>query len=283
MVAECKRLDIPVLPPDINESFGDFTAIKGGDGPKTAKAAELAQGTDKDSIRFGLYSIKNFGRGVADAIIEERKNGGKFVSLSDFLSRVKAQGLNKKGLEALIKCGALDSFGERGQMLNSIEILLNFHREQTGEKNQDSLFVGTAEATEIKLPAAAPATQIERLAWEKELLGLYISGHPLDRFKEKLEKSPMNLSQLKEKVHVGQTTIAAGMIEDLRVILTKGGDQMAFIKLMDMSGTIEAVVFPKDYAEHREILKAESCIALKGRLSSRNGELSLVAEKLKAL
>jgi DNA polymerase-3 subunit alpha len=273
MVAECKRMNIDVLPPDINESYGDFTAL-----------------VKENAIRFGLYSIKNFGRGIADSIITERKAGGRYASLSDFLRRVKDQGLNKKGLESLIECGALDSFGEpgaqdggRGKMLNSIELLLEYHRESTREQAHDSLFsdLGSG-ATDINLPPAAEASMADRLAWEKELLGLYVSGHPLDRFKDKLAKSPMTLSQLKLKTP-GITAIAAGMVESVRMILTRGGDQMAFVKLVDYEGTIEAAIFPKIFSEHRDILKPETVIALKGRLSSRNGELSMVADKLKAL
>ncbi|HYF12961.1 MAG TPA: DNA polymerase III subunit alpha [Candidatus Paceibacterota bacterium] len=270
MVGECKRMNIPVLPPDINESVGDFTVV-------------LGDGKESDSIRFGLYSIKNFGRGVADAIIAERKAGGKFVSISDFLRRVKEQNLNKKGLESLIECGALDSLGERGAMLASIELMLEYHREHAKEQAHDSLFVdlGTS-VTDIHLPSAPEATLEQRLTWEKELLGLYVSGHPLDRFRDKLARSPTTISQIKQQPP-GITAIAAGMIEDVRTILTRGGDQMAFVKLTDFDGTIEAAVFPKIFAEYKSILKPENVIALKGRLSNRNGELSLVADKLKAL
>ncbi len=284
MVAECKRMGISVLPPDVNESFGDFTVVLGASKERTAKAAALAQSADQDAIRFGLYSIKNFGRGIADAILSERKLNGRYVTLADFLSRVKDQNLNKKALESLIECGALDQLGERGTMLFSIEILLEFHRDAVKEQSHESLFAGlNSSASELKLPPVAPATLSERLAWEKELLGLYVSGHPLDRFREKLAKRPMTLSELKLRVPPGMTAIAAGMIEDIRTILTKSGDQMAFIKLADFDGSIEAVVFPKSFAEYKNILKPESCVALKGRLSNRNGELSLVTEALKAL
>jgi DNA polymerase-3 subunit alpha len=282
MVAECKRLGTPVLPPDINESFGDFTVLLGGEGQKTAKAAALAAGIDKDSIRFGLYSIKNFGRAIADEIIAERKRGGRFVSLSDFLARLKTQTLNKKSLEALVQCGALDALGERGQMLANIERLLEYHREALKDHAQDSLFA-SAGVSELVMPPAAPASQESRLAWEKELLGLYVSGHPLDKFKDKLAKRPMNLAQIKTQVTPGQMVVAAGMIADVRTILTKGGDQMAFLKIADYDDTLEAVVFPKGFAQYRDILKPESCIALKGRLSNRNGELSMVADALKTL
>jgi DNA polymerase-3 subunit alpha len=282
-VAECKRLQIPVLAPDVNESFGDFTAIISKNAPRTAKAAALGGDIEQDSIRFGLYSIKNFGRGVADAIIAERKRGGKFTSLSDFLRRVKDQNLNKKGLESLIECGALDSLGERGAMLASIELMLEYHREATKEQAHDSLFSDLgASATDLTLPPAPEATMQERLAWEKELLGLYVSGHPLDRFKTQLAKSPITINELKQKTP-GITAVAAGMIEDVRTILTKNGDQMAFIKITDFGGTIEAAIFPRIFQEYKAIIKPETVIALKGRLSSRNGEMSLVADKMKAL
>lgn len=292
MVGECKRLALPVLPPDVNESFGDFTVVLGKHSPRSEKAAALAGETQVDSIRFGLYSIKNFGRGVADVIIGERKANGRFVSLSDFLRRVKDQNLNKKGLESLIKCGALDSLAavpgkpdvSRGAMLAAIEMLLAYHRDATKEQSQDSLFVGLgSEAQDVRVPPAAPATMEERLAWEKELLGLYVSGHPLEKFRERLAKRAMTIKELREKMAPGMMVVAGGMIEGVRTILTKGGDQMAFIKIADFDGSIEVVVFPKNYSEHRNIIKPESCIALRGRLSNRNGELSLVAEALKAL
>jgi DNA polymerase-3 subunit alpha len=294
MVAECKRMNIPVLPPDVNESFGDFTALIAQDSTRTQKAARVAGDIETDSIRFGLYSIKNFGRGVADAIINERKVGGRYVSLSDFLRRVSAFGgntierkdhglLNKKSLESLIQCGALDSLGERGQMLASTELLLEYHREHAKEQQHDSLFGSEVGASDIMLPQAPEAPMASRLAWEKELLGLYVSGHPLDRFKEKLSKRPMTLGQLRTQLMPGMEAVAAGMIEDVRMILTRGGDQMAFVKLTDFDGTIEAAVFPRIFKEFRDILKPETVIALKGRLSSRNGELSMVADKLKAL
>ncbi len=258
---------------------------------RTPEAAALGGDIVKDSIRFGLYSIKNFGRGVADEIIAERKKGGAFTSLSDFLSRlarpataegVHTQQLNKKGLESLIMCGALDSLGERGVMLANLELILEFYR-SSKDSQADSLFSDLGGANELKLKSAVPAPMSERLKWEKELLGLYVSGHPLEQVKDKLQKRPMSIGQVRERVRPGASAVAAGMIEDVRVILTRGGDQMAFIKLMDEGSSIEAVVFPKDFATYKSILKPEACIALKGRMSNRNGELSLVAEALKAL
>lgn len=265
MVAECKRMGIEILPPDINESYGDFTVVT-------------------DAIRFGLYSIKNFGQGVGDAIIAERKANGPFTSLSDFLTRVNSTSLNKRGLESLIQCGALDSFGERGAMVANLELLLQYHRDAGAQQSQDSLFSGMdSNSSGIQLKDAPPATMSERLVWEKELLGLYVSGHPLDQYREKLSKRPMTIQEMKQRIMPGMTAVAAGMIEDVRMLLTRGGDQMAFIKIADYDGSIEAVVFPKSFEEYKTILKPDTCIALKGRLSNRNGELSMVAEALKAL
>ena len=327
MVRECKRMGVPVLPPDINESFGDFTVVLNGSGnakvepitrfangsvstlgfpdpekvpppggetepsaPRTIGSPPGGGTATNDSIRFGLYSIKNVGSGVADSIIAERKARGPFVSISDFLRRIKDQNLNKRGLESLIECGALDCLGEpgladggRGTMLASIELLLEYHRETSKEQQQDSLFAGQGDVADITLPPAEAATQAQRLAWEKELLGLYVSGHPLDRFKEQLSKRPMTLEELHKKMTPGMTAVAAGMVESVRTILTRGGDQMAFVKITDHSGSIEAAVFPRVFAEHKDILKPDAVIALKGRLSQRNGELSMVADKLKVL
>jgi len=269
MVAECKRMDIPVLPPDVNESFGDFTVIAGEAGVSEA-------------IRFGLYSIKNFGRGIADSVIAERKTGDTYTSLSDFLRRLKDQNLNKKGLESLIASGALDSLGERGQMLAGLEALLTYRRDAGRESDQDSLFA-LEKAADVRLPHTPAATIAERLRWEKELLGLYISAHPLDPFREKLLKRPMNLRELKERAQPGATVVAAGIIVTMRTILARAGDHMAFIKIADFDDVLEAVVFPRKLLEHQELLKPERCIALKGKLSQRNGELSIVAEQLTAL
>lgn len=308
MVAECKRMGIPILPPDINESLGDFTVIPSRRGidsvdegacerddasteefpSKEIPYPSAAAVDSRDSIRFGLYSIKNFGRGVADAIIAERKLSGKFTSISDFLRRIKHDNLNKKGLEALIQSGALDSVAangntERGALMANIERLLEYRRENMAGGATDSLFAGLGEVQDVRLTPAPAATMAVRLAWEKELLGLYVSGHPLDQFKEKLARRPMTLLELREQLKPGMPTVAAGIIENIRVILTRSGDQMAFIRLADFDSSIEAVVFPKSYAEHKELLQPERCIALKGRLSNRNGELSLVTEALKEL
>jgi len=263
-------MGIPVLPPDVNESMGDFTVINESDGSQ--------------KIRFGLHSIKNFGEGIADVIIAERTERGRFVSIADFLSRIKNRNLNKKSLEALVKCGALDNFGERGSMLANMETMLTYNREH-GETsaNQDSLFGSLPSTAALRLTDAPPASTGERLTWEKELLGLYISGHPLDQFKEKLAKRSHTINQLKETYREGVTAVIAGIVEEAKPIFTKSGDKMAFVKVADYDGTIEAVVFPKTLVQFAELLQPQKCIALKGRFSGRNGEKSIIVEAVKAL
>ncbi len=269
LIVECKRLNIPVLPPSVNESFQGFSVVR--------------KEGDKDTIRFGLTTIKNFGEGIANAIVRERKEGGRFVSLTDFLDRVKDRNLNKKSLEALIKSGALDEFGERGLFLENLELLLEYHKERSKDtKDQDSLFGGLeAGAPSLSLPPAEVATMADRLIWEKELLGLYISGHPLDKFKDKLLKRDTNIAKVLQEPKEGQQVMLAGLIEEIREVITKKNEKMAFIRLADFSGEIECVVFPRILGIHQKVILPEACIALVGKTSLRNGEVSVIIEKAK--
>jgi len=285
IIAECKRMKIPVLPPDINESFEGFTVVT---------STHNAQNTNiehKDSIRFGLTTIKNFGEGIGGAIISERKKNGKFKSLSDFLRRVHDKNLNKKSLESLIKAGALDSFNPsdkeyRGTLLHNLERLLTFHKEERqSETAQDSLFslmATPAEANEISLEPAPAGMSTNQLMWEKELLGLYISGHPLDSFAEKISKlTPIHT--LKETAKEKQPVVIAGIIEEIRDVMTKKGEKMIFLKLADFTDSIDAVVFPKIFEEFQDVLIPESCIVIKGSFSLRNGEKSVLIDKVKVM
>lgn len=273
IIAECKRMKIPVLPPDINESFSGFTVIKGTDG-------------GRDAIRFGLTTIKNFGVGIGEAIIEERKLHGPFTSLINFLTRVKDRNLNKKSLESLIKCGAMDKHGERGHMLLNIDDLLRFGKETSTSANQDSLFglmADTSTVPILRLQDSPPASGEDKLVWEKELLGLYISGHPLDKHKETLQKCELTIKQVKEILREGMSAIAYGLLEEVKPIVTKKGDKMVFLKIADYTGTIEAVAFPKTYKEYEAIFQADNCVAIKGKMSHRNGIPSILIEKARAL
>lgn len=242
-INECKRLGIPVLAPNINESFGDFTVIKG---EKTGGGMD-AQGNFipevlHDKIRFGLYSIKNFGEGIGDVIIAERKNNGPFTTLENFLDRVKDKNLNKKSLEALIKAGAMDDFGNRSVMLANLADLLEYNKEQQKRpENQHSLFgmFGAADANNqsnangeksngpLKIGGYGEhlrlredniegglATQSQMLAWEKELLGLYITGHPLDKYREILDKRDINIEKLKKVIEADAEEFAAKVAKE---------------------------------------------------------------------
>lgn len=273
-IGDCKRMEIPVLPPNINESFQAFTVVKIPNQP--------------DTIRFGLTTIKNFGEGIANTIIEERKKNGKFKSLSDFLDRIKDKNLNKKSLEALIKAGAMDEFGERGQMLGNVENMLTYSKEASKiSENQDSLFGAYVEGLEntdnFKLVDYPKATPTETLAWERELLGLYLSGHPLDKFKKTIEEKNYSIKKVKEDAKEGKEVMIAGIIEDLRAIITKKGDNMAFVKLSDYNDVLETVVFPRTMVEYKNLLIKDKCVAVKGKISLRNGEITLIVDKMKEL
>ncbi len=285
IIGECNRMGIKVLPPSINESFSGFTVVKPED--SGFRIQDSGKEIGKERIRFGLTTIKNFGEGIADAIIAERKSGGQFKSLTDFLDRIHDRNLNKKSLEALIKTGALDEFGERGVMLANMENLLAYNKEKAAApENQESLFGGLASAgsaADISLAPAPAATQTEKLLWEKELLGLYVSGHPLDKFKDILEKREVTITKVKSEFKEGMIVVVGGIIEEAKPILTKKNDQMMFVRLADLSGAIEVVVFPRVFEEFKKLLVAEKCVAIRGKISNRNDDISLIAEKVKEL
>ena len=283
IIHECKRMGIPVLPPSINESYSQFTVVKR---ELTTDNLQLTTPNAADRIRFGLMTIKNFGEGISHAITAERKERGLFRSLADFLERVKDRNLNKKSLEALIKAGALDELGERGRMLANIDLLLDYNKENARQSsNQDSLFglLAAGGAASLRLADAKPASIEEKLAWEKELLGLYISGHPLDKFRNILSKREITIARMKEEMKEGMTVVVGGIVEELKPIITKRNDMMAFLRVADLTSSIEVVVFPKIYEEFKKLFAPESCIAVKGRYSLRNGTPSIIAEKAKEL
>ncbi|HYE23021.1 MAG TPA: DNA polymerase III subunit alpha [Candidatus Paceibacterota bacterium] len=271
-VAECVRLGIPVLPPDVNESGTDFTVVLGKD---------REDGTD--AIRFGLTSIKNFGEGISEEILRARQEGGPFSSLSDFLCRIGSRALNRKSLESLIKCGALDSLGDRGLMLRHIEQMLTFHRDATQTAHQDSLF-GTMSAPTLRLPEEVVEISLgEKLVWEKELLGIYVSGHPLDEHAETLNKAKRTIANVLADPTPGLPVILPVIVEEVRTILTKKGEKMAFVRFADKTDSIEAVIFTKLYKDFAEFLVPGTCLLIKATISGRNGETSLSIENMKAL
>ncbi|MFA6324834.1 MAG: DNA polymerase III subunit alpha [Candidatus Paceibacterota bacterium] len=288
IINECKNMNIPVLPPNINESYGGFTVIRVPSNEIEVKPLSTDRGLTSISkeIRFGFYTIKNLGTEIGDAIITERKLNGKYKSITDFLDRIKHKNLNKKSMEALIKSGSMDEWADRGQLLFNLENMLIYNKEGLKQSaNQTSLFGGTSlvELPSFKLQDSSPATQAEKLFWEKELLGLYISGHPLDRLKEKLEKRDINIKKIKEGGKNGMPIVIAGIIENCRQVITKNNERMAFLRIADLTDSIEAVVFPKLFTQSIETLVAEKCIALSGKISVRDGEKSIIIEGVKEI
>ncbi|MDQ5971105.1 MAG: polymerase subunit alpha [Patescibacteria group bacterium] len=272
IVAECKKMNIDVLPPDINESFGGFTVVNG------------SNSTLGRTIRFGLYTIKNLGTDIADAIIEERKNKGPYNSLANFFERINHKNLNKKSVEALAKTGSLDNLSERNSIIGNLERLLAFNKDARGTNDQNSLFgsIGGIASTLTLIPLD-PATQTEKLMWERELLGLYVSGHPLDIYKEKIAKFGTVIKKIRDESENGMPVTVACIIDSVRPIMTKKNDRMAFIKISDFTGTIEAVVFSKLFETQKDLLVADTIIAISGKVTLRNGEKSLVIENLKRI
>lgn len=329
IIHECNRMNIEVLPPDINESFADFSVVpldnmsrshrgtdshekprmQGVDENRSETHEEYgerdSESTTKQSgdfhgkagrIRFGLTTIKNFGAGIAETIIEERKTHGPFVSLADFLTRIHDRNLNKKSLEALIVTGALDRFEERGKMFANLDLLLAHHKEQSAGKAsaQDSLFGGIdTNINTLTLHDAPPVATTQMLTWEKDLLGVYVSGHPLDAFRDELanpKRTPIN--EIKraflEKqeiaiVRMKGEVVTAGMVETVRELLTKKGERMAFIGLVNHTDSIEITAFPETYRMYQHLLQPGSCVAIKGKLNIRNDEPSILIDRVKSL
>jgi len=280
IIEECKNIKIPVLPPNINESFGGFTCLP------HEKDTVISAENKSEKIRFGFYTIKNLGTDISDAIIAERKANGKFKSITDFLDRIKHKNLNKKSMEALIKSGCMDEWNDRGVLLVNLEAMLEYNKENSKQnENQVSLFGGATaiKAPEFKMQAGKEANQAEKLLWEKELLGLYISGHPLDRLRDKLEKRTVNIKKIKKEMGNGMPVTIAGIIETARQVVTKNNERMAFLKISDLTDSIEAVVFPSLFKESIDILVPEKCIALTGKVSNRNGEKSIIIEAVKEI
>ncbi len=297
VITECRRMGMDIMPPDINESFSDFTVVLAE--PEKVdmdQVAERSKGVYRKTesglvithrIRFGLKNIKNFGEEIGKIIIEERKKNGKFKSIEDMLERVQHRNLNRKSLEALILCGAFDSLHpNRGELLANVEAMLAFNRSfRQQNEDQISLFGGLDSAPQAKLSLvpAEPINPDQKLKHEKELLGLYVSGHPLDKFKEKLAKSGVTVKKVREQGRTDQTLIFGAIISESKTILTKKQERMAFLTLSDHTGSIEAVVFPRTYKEFHEILEPDTCIVVKAKVSDRNGEKGFICEKIKLL
>jgi DNA polymerase III subunit alpha len=272
-IGEAKRMGFAILPPDINESFSDFTVV-----------VENSVVTKK--IRFGIRNVKNFGEEIGKAIIAERKQNGKFTSLENFLERITHKNLNKKSLEALIMCGALGAFGERNLLLQNLETLQSFHKEKLKQSthNQSSLFGGLASETEytLALSPVNPSPLVQKLAWERELLGFYISGHPLDSFVSHIKKTGTNIKTILAQKGRKKFLLVAH-VNTIKIIPTKSGLKMAFLTIEDMTGAAEAVLFTEKYKEYKDVLEEGTVIAASVMLLDRDDKKSLQVDQIKKL
>lgn len=267
-IAECEKMGIKVLPPDVNESFAAFAVVKDSSGSKNS------------FIRFGMGAIKNVGEAAAKRIVEERKKSGPYQSLEDFLSRASLV-LNKKVLESLTKSGSLDRFGKRSDLVGAVELMIKYISNGR-HKNQDQLSIfghsGTQELAKIKLSSVSEDKTLY-LTWERELLGLYLSDHPLKRFQESLRGKVMEISQLKDLPAPEQPIRLAGIVTSVKTITTKSGEQMAFAAFEDLGGEIELVIFPGVFNRQKDLWQNDALLLVEGRLSSRDGESKLLLEQ----
>lgn len=269
IVSECKRMNINVLPPNINMSQGGFSIVE--------------DKNKKEEIRFGLYTIKNLGIDISDAIIKEREANGKYTSFENFIRRVTHKNLNKKSLEALTMCGALDDLGERGEILSNMDSILNFHKSVVKDNlMQDSLF-SNMDSTPFVMKKATPVEASQKLIWEKELLGLFVSGFPLDPWKEKINARGINIEKIHHDTTDGKEVSIAALIEKMKVMNTKKGDAMALLTLRDYRGVIEVAVFPETYKRYKSLLIIDAPLIIRGKVQTRNGEKTIIVDEVKDL
>ena len=271
-VEECEQMGIKVLPPDINESFSTFTAVYN---PKTKKPEK--------KIRFGLLAIKNVGTNIVKTIIKERKTGGNFKNLEDFLTRVQTKDLNKKSLESLIRSGALDEFGERNQLLQNINSLLTLAKsaEKEALNGQTNLFgaLPTTNAPKLKLKKIEPASRSKKLSWEKELLGLYVSDHPLKEHEEYLKNITTPITELNNHLNKNSNVKIGGIITNIQKVITRNGKPMLFVKVEDASGRLEILVFPTILEKTINLWQEEKIILAKGKISDKEGVIKLLCNE----
>jgi len=270
IIHECERMGVRVMPPDVNESFKNFAMVGWEDA-----------GTPH--IRFGLNGIKNLGEHIADVIYRERKSNGRYSDLEDLLKRVQDKDLNKKSLESLIKCGALDSFGhDRGLMLSNIDNLLSFVRQfdEQRKSQQNSLFSNTSIdlGSKLRLDPGPVATEKEKLIWEKELLGLYITAHPFTQFEEVLGKV---LVPIKDLAHQQRNTwvVVGGVVDSTKKKITRSGKPMMFVTIQDTSSTLELLVFPRTYETTKEVWQEGKMVCVMGKTSEDEEDDKLFVEK----
>ena len=258
-IAECKRMGLKVLGPDINQSYGDFGIVKG-----------------EKTIRFGLSGIKGVGKAlVEEKVIPERDANGPFKSVCDFAKRVDSTKFNKKAWESTIKTGGFDRFGTRSDLLFNLESIQAYgaKMQKDAASGQTDLFgaLGVAAAipeVEIK-PAPTQYSEKEQLLWERDLMGLYISAHPLDKYDTFFEEQTHPYSVVTEE-NDGKLVVVGGIITSVRTILTKSQTKMAFVKIEDKNGEQEVIVFPNVYEEYGGKLVQDNVVKITGRVNARD-------------
>jgi len=271
LISEAQKNDINILAPDINKSFVNFVP-------------------EEKNIRFGLLAIKNVGLNIVQAIIEERQRGGPFQNFSDFLIRVRHKDLNKKSLESLIKVGVFDSLNtDRAGLLAKIEEILAFSQniKRSLNSSQISLFGANYQASPGLFKKelngnGAPIPDKEKLSWEKELVGLYISGHPLNQFSEKLKNNRIKPIKelLADKRGVnGNSRRIAGVISNVKRIISKLGQPILFAKIEDLGGGLEVIVFSDTLAKNPTVWRENNVVIVEGRLSWRNNEPKFICQQ----
>ncbi len=245
-----------VLPPDINESNFHFTI------------------TAEKKVRFGLGSIKNVGRPLVEFIEKERKNNGPYQSLADFLRRVQHKDLNKKSLESLIKAGAFDRFYRREILISNLDYLLEYSQKTKNLQHSKSLFVSN---NDLYLKPATSFNPLEILKWERELLGIYLSGHPYEKFAPLLKNKVKNISEIL-KFEEGRKVSLAGVANEIKRVFTKNKEPFAYLEIEDLTNKIEVMVFPKVYEKYFEILKEGRIYYLVGTVQQRDNRNLVVAD-----
>ncbi|MBP7768659.1 DNA polymerase III subunit alpha [Candidatus Woesebacteria bacterium] len=272
-IETCKEMGILVLPPDINKSGADFTI------------EHNEKSLDGLATRFGFTAIKHVGTAAIENILETRERVGKFTSFTQFIHETDGRRTNKTTLECLIKVGAMDSFGTRSSMLENLEsIRQTAAKLETGNDGQDSLFSGVSVAQEMQDTFAKldEYPKAELLSFEKELLGVYLTDHPMAQALTAVAKrANKKIEELDETIHAGQVFLFGGILSNIRVVQTKkNNSSMAIGTFEDTSGSLSVVFFPKLYAEFEAHIKNDSVLLLRAKVDSREGELQLVAEKI---
>lgn len=270
-INECKHMGLKVLSPDVNDSFVEFGVVQGS-----------------NEIRFGMAAVKGVGTGAVEEILRAREDG-PFGSVADFVRRVSTRSVNRKAWESLVRAGAFDTLGDRSDILFNLDNILAYGAKLQRERatNQADLFGGLSEVVEIPDIVLEPAPQKhsekERLQWERELLGLYLSAHPLDRYDAYFEELTVPLASLKPE-HDRKAVVVGGVISSVRQILTKNGTKMAFVALEDKSGEGEVVVFPNLFEEIGSRLIQDEVVRVEGKISSTDrqgnslGEAKIIAD-----